>query len=118
LISENQRDEDDILNYYNPNPAWTHSDYGSGEDGGTFSKENVNVQTKADVKEWPVLADGSRPIQFAPHGGIVPIRRSVDTKPEMDDQLYQPLNAPNQTNVDDIKAFYNPNKQPDYHTYA
>jgi len=74
------------------------------------------VQTESE--EWPLLNDGSRPMQLAPHGGIVPIRRSVDTKPEMDDQLYQPLNLPNQKDVDDYKNFYNPDKQPDYHTYS
>jgi len=31
LISENQVDNDDIKNYYNPNPGWTHSDYGAAE---------------------------------------------------------------------------------------
>ena len=39
--------------------------------------------------------NGARPIQLAPHGGIVPIRRSHDTYPQMNDQLYKPLISEN-----------------------
>ena len=42
-----------------------------------------------------VLDNGQRPIQLAPHGGIVPIRRSVDTYPQGDHQLYKPLISEN-----------------------
>jgi len=41
------------------------------------------VQTGHPSDIWAsgeaLLDDGKRPIQFAPHGGIVPIRRTHDT---------------------------------------
>jgi len=48
LISENQRDEDDILNYYNPNPGWTHSDYGAAE----LVQLNANIKMKDPIKAF------------------------------------------------------------------
>ena len=64
-----------------------------------------------------VLDNGARPMQLAPHGGIVPIRRSSDTYPNMNRQLYQPLNSANAVDADDIKTVYNPNPTPSYQTY-
>jgi hypothetical protein len=55
-----------------------------------------------------VLNNGRRPIQLAPHGGIVPDRRSVDTYPQGDHQLYKPLTSENQVDNDDIINYYNP----------
>ena len=101
MISENQVDADDIKHFYNENlsSSFHHHDY-------------------VQLGEWPNLDDnGGVAQQLAPHGGIVPIRRSVDTHPQMDKQLYQPLNSANQVDADDYKNYYNPNKQPDYHTY-
>lgn len=48
----------------------------------------------------------------------MPIRRTVDSIPQMDNQLYQPLNSANQRDVDDYKHYYNPSIVPDYHTYV
>ena len=100
LITENQRDEDDIKHFYNADmgSSFHHHDY---------------VQTS----EWPLLDNGGAPQQLAPHGGIVPIRRTVDTHPQMDKQLYQPVDMPDQVDADDYKNMYNPHVQPDYHTY-
>tara|TARA_B110000503_G_C6872595_1_gene299313 strand:+ start:340 stop:540 length:201 start_codon:yes stop_codon:yes gene_type:complete len=65
--------------------------------------------------EWPILDDGSIPQQLRPHGGIVPIRRSVDTHlSKSDHQLYQPLIMPNQVDGDDYKNFYNAHPEPTY----
>jgi hypothetical protein len=62
-----------------------------------------------------LLNNGKRPIQLAPHGGIVPIRRSSDTYPQMSEQLYKPLTTENQVDADDIKNFYNSNLGSSFH---
>jgi len=62
-----------------------------------------------------LLNNGKRPIQLAPHGGIVPIRRSSDTYPQMNEQLYKPLISENQRDEDDIKHFYNENLGSSFH---
>ena len=61
------------------------------------------------------MNNGRRPIQLAPHGGIVPDRRSVDTYPQGDHQLYKPLISENQVDNDDIKNFYNPDLANSWH---
>jgi len=72
------------------------------------------VETEHPSDIWAsgeaLLDDGKRPIQFAPHGGIVPIRRTSDTFDQSTTyQLYKPLISENQVDNDDIKNYYNPN---------
>jgi hypothetical protein len=45
----------------------------------------------------------------------VPIRRSSDTYPQMNEQLYKPLTSENQVDADDIKNFYNPDLANSFH---
>jgi len=63
-----------------------------------------------------LLDNGRRPIQLAPHGGIVPIRRTSDTYPQSErEQLYKPLISENQRDEDDIKHFYNADLANSFH---
>ena len=63
-----------------------------------------------------LLDNGRRPVQLAPHGGIVPIRRTSDTYPQSErEQLYKPLISENQRDEDDIKHFYNPDLANSFH---
>ena len=63
-----------------------------------------------------LLDNGRRPTQLAPHGGIVPIRRTSDTYPQSErEQLYKPLISENQKDVDDIKNFYNADLANSFH---
>ena len=59
------------------------------------------------------LNNGKRPIQLAPHSGIVPDRRSVDVYPQGDHQLYKPIILEDQVDNDDVMNYYNPN--PSWH---
>ena len=59
----------------------------------------TSSETEMSVPDHPSLIwggefrlnNGRRPIQFAPHEGIVPLRQTVDTYPEKDHQFYKPL---------------------------
>ena len=63
-----------------------------------------------------LLDNGRRPTQLAPHGGIVPIRQTLDTYPQWgQEQLYKPLTSENQVDQDDIKNFYNADLASSFH---
>lgn len=88
-------------------------------DSSRTSAETEMAEPKHPSLVWAndfLLDNGRRPIQLAPHGGIVPIRRSVDTYPQShSEQLYKPLISENQRDEDDIKHFYNADLASSFH---
>ena len=88
LISENQRDEDDIKHFYNPDlgSSFHHHDYLQINPHGYDDHVDLKREWNADNTEW-------------------------------DHQLFQPLNLPNQVDHDDIKNYYVPNRNNSYGMY-